>query len=153
MLFLRLLLLIVSFGFLAGAVGTVIYDIYLAFELNRILRPNDHPPESERTSTTESAAPSSTPSAVSAASSPARVRDSTPRRAVRWTLALKLVALAAVTSFAGKSLVVVPDGEAGVRVSQISGVRPGTLYPGTHLIFPLTELVVLYDVRDKVFST
>ncbi len=46
-----------------------------------------------------------------------------------------------------------PDGHAGVRVSQISGVRAGTLYPGTHLIFPLTERVALYDVRDQVFST
>ena len=67
-------------------------------------------------------------------------------------IAAKLLALAAVTSLASKSLVVVPDGHAGVRVSQISGVRAGTLYPGTHLIFPLTERVVLYDVRDQVFS-
>ena len=68
-------------------------------------------------------------------------------------IAAELLALAAITSLAGKSLVVVPDGHAGVRVSQISGVRAGTLYPGTHLIFPLTERVVLYDVRDQVFST
>jgi regulator of protease activity HflC (stomatin/prohibitin superfamily) len=152
MLFLRLLLLVVSFGFLAGAAGTVIYDIYLAFELNRILRRNDRPSKGEG-SAAESAAHSSTLSALPLASASSQPRDSAPRRAVRWTLALKLIALAAVTSFAGKSLVVVPDGEAGVRVSQISGVRPGTLYPGTHLIFPLTERVVLYDVRDKVLST
>ncbi|HSY59798.1 MAG TPA: SPFH domain-containing protein [Terriglobales bacterium] len=152
MLFLRFLLLVVSFGFLAGAAGTVIYDIYLAFELNRILRRNDRPSKGEG-SAAESAAHSSTLSALPLASASSQLRDSVPRPAVRWTLALKLVALAAITSFAGKSLVVVPDGEAGVRVSQISGVRPGTLYPGTHLIFPLTERVVLYDVRDKVFST
>jgi regulator of protease activity HflC (stomatin/prohibitin superfamily) len=149
MLFLRLLLLIVSFGFLAGAVGTVIYDIYLAFELNRILRRNDRPSEGDTSAAAESVAASSLPPAPASS----RLRTSVPRRPIRWTLVAKLLVLAAVTSFAGRSLVVVPDGEAGVRVSQLSGVRPGTLYPGTHLIFPLTERVVLYDVRDKVFST
>ena len=29
-----------------------------------------------------------------------------------------------------------PEGYAGIRFSQLSGVRPGTLYPGTHLIEP-----------------
>src|SRR6204780_640804 len=38
MLFLRLVLFVVSLGFLALAVGIVLYDVYLAFELNRILR-------------------------------------------------------------------------------------------------------------------
>ena len=38
MLFLRLLLFVVSFGFLGVAVAIVLYDIYLAFELNRLLR-------------------------------------------------------------------------------------------------------------------
>ena len=47
MLFLKVLLSIVSFGFLAGAIGTVAYDIYLAFQLDRILRRNDHAPKSE----------------------------------------------------------------------------------------------------------
>ncbi len=144
MLFLRFLLLIVSFSFLAGAIGTVVYDIYLAFELGRILRRN------ERLATIDSA---SGPDAPTASPPPPRFSPSGPRRQIRWIVAAKLIALAALTSFAAKSLVVVSDGEAGVRVSQISGVRSGTLYPGTHLIFPLTERVVLYDVRDKVFST
>ncbi len=47
MLFLKVLLSIVSFGFLAGAIGTVAYDIYLAFQLDRILRRNDDAPKSE----------------------------------------------------------------------------------------------------------
>ena len=47
MLFLKVLLSIMSFGFLAGAIGTVAYDIYLAFQLDRILRRNDRAPESE----------------------------------------------------------------------------------------------------------
>ena len=47
MLFLKVLLSIISFGFLAGAIGTVAYDIFLAFQLDRILRRNDHAPKSE----------------------------------------------------------------------------------------------------------
>ena len=154
MLFLKVLLSIISFGFLAGAIGTVAYDIYLAFQLDRILRRNDSVPESESGGTTGSAASSGASSgSPSLAQSTLRAPTGAPQRRIRWVLTAKLVALAAVTSLASKSLVVVPDGHAGVRVSQISGVRAGTLYPGTHLIFPLTERVVLYDVRDQVFST
>ncbi len=51
------------------------------------------------------------------------------------------------------TIVVVPSGRAGVRVSQLSGTVPGTLYPGTHLVLPLVQHVALYDVREKLFST
>jgi regulator of protease activity HflC (stomatin/prohibitin superfamily) len=147
MLFLRLLLLIISFSFLAGAIGTVAYDIYHSFELGRILRRNDRSDDLRVDRPAESAAAPPPPRLPQA---PPRT---SPRRPVRWTLAAKLLAIAALTSLSAKSLVVVPDGHAAVRVSQISGVRPGTLYPGTHLIFPLTERAILYDVRDHVFST
>jgi regulator of protease activity HflC (stomatin/prohibitin superfamily) len=72
---------------------------------------------------------------------------------VRWTLAKKMAAIAWLPLLLGLSIVVVPSGMAGVRVSQISGTRPGTLYPGTHFIKPLLERVALFDVRDHVFST
>jgi regulator of protease activity HflC (stomatin/prohibitin superfamily) len=42
---------------------------------------------------------------------------------------------------------------AGVRVSQISGTLPGTLYPGTHFVMPLMHRVELYNIRDQIFST
>src|SRR5277367_5241107 len=158
MLFLRLLLLIISFSFLAGAIGTVAYDIYLSFELGRILRRNDRLNDLPAESAAAPLAPGTGDAAASAPQPPPqRLPQSsprtTPRRPIRWTFAAKLIAIAAVTSLSAKSLVVVPDGHAAIRVSQISGVRPGTLYPGTHLIFPLTERAVLYDVRDHVFST
>jgi regulator of protease activity HflC (stomatin/prohibitin superfamily) len=51
------------------------------------------------------------------------------------------------------SIVVVPDGFAGVRVSQIWGARPGTLYPGVHLLTPLVDSVALYDTREQVYTT
>jgi regulator of protease activity HflC (stomatin/prohibitin superfamily) len=133
MLFLRFLLFLIGFGFLAAAVVVVLYDVYLAYELGRILRLGARTPEENQ------------PQPV-----PAPLR---PRRAIRWNAALKLVAVAALSSLAGKSIVVVPDGEAAVRVSQLSGVRAGTLHPGTHFIFPLIDRVVLFDIRDRVFST
>jgi regulator of protease activity HflC (stomatin/prohibitin superfamily) len=132
MLFLKFLLLLISFGFLLAAAGVVLYDIYLAFELDRILRRG----ESDRSS--------------AGSAQPVAPRT---RRAIRWNTAAKLLAVAAVCGLFRTSIVVVPDGEAAVRVSQISGVLPGTLYPGTHFLFPLIDRVELYDVRDRVFST
>ncbi len=137
MLFIKFLLLFAAFGFLACAAGMVLYDVYLAFELSRILRRGERP--------AEPAPPVETSARVSA--------WPRPRRVIRWDIAAKFLAIAALTGFAGSSIVVVPDGEAGVRVSQISGVLPGTLYAGTHFIVPLFDRVVLYDVRDKVLST
>src|SRR5437762_6888524 len=52
-----------------------------------------------------------------------------------------------------QSIVVIPSGMAGVRVSQISGTLPGTVYPGTHFVVPLVQYVETYDVREKLFST
>jgi regulator of protease activity HflC (stomatin/prohibitin superfamily) len=51
------------------------------------------------------------------------------------------------------SIVVVPSGMAGVRVSEMSGTVPGTLYPGAHMVMPLVEEVALFDTRDQVFTT
>jgi regulator of protease activity HflC (stomatin/prohibitin superfamily) len=143
MLFLRFLFLLVSFGFLAAAAGVVLYDIFLAFELNRLLRRGG------------SAADAAQPEQSGDATPPIqRATFSTrPRRAIRLNVAAKLGLVAALSALAGKSIVVVPDGSAGIRVSQLSGVRPGTFYPGTHLIFPLFDRVVLFDTRDKVFQT
>ncbi len=65
----------------------------------------------------------------------------------------RLMGLAVVPLLLGLSITVIPSGMAGVRVSQISGTRPGTLYAGVHLIKPFLERVVMYDVRDGVFAT
>jgi regulator of protease activity HflC (stomatin/prohibitin superfamily) len=51
------------------------------------------------------------------------------------------------------SIVVVPSGMAGVRVSQLSGTLGGTLYPGTHLMMPLIHRVEMFNVRDQLFTT
>jgi regulator of protease activity HflC (stomatin/prohibitin superfamily) len=71
----------------------------------------------------------------------------------RWPLAARLALAGWLPLLAALSIVVVPSGSAGVRVSQLSGTLGGTLYPGTHLVMPLVHHVEMYNVRDQVFST
>jgi regulator of protease activity HflC (stomatin/prohibitin superfamily) len=72
---------------------------------------------------------------------------------VRWRISLALALLAWGPLLMAFSIVVVPSGMAGVRVSQISGAEAGTLYPGVHLVTPLVEDVALFDTRDQIFTT
>ena len=153
MLFLRFLLFVVSFGFVVAAVGLVIYDVFLAFELGRLLRPGESALQKDESGPTSEAPGSAGPPVAELGANQAPVRIARTRRAIRWAAAAKLVAVAALLSLAASSILVVQDGEAAVRISQISGVRPGTLYAGTHFILPLIDRAQLYDVRDKVFST
>jgi len=74
-------------------------------------------------------------------------------RPVRWQWAARLGALALLPILLSESIWVVPSGSAGVRVSTLSGTEPGTVYPGAHLLKPFVEQVVIYDTREKVFST
>jgi len=39
-----------------------------------------------------------------------------------------------------------------VRVSQVSGTLPGTLFPGVHFITPLMDSVQTFDLRDHLFT-
>jgi regulator of protease activity HflC (stomatin/prohibitin superfamily) len=76
-----------------------------------------------------------------------------PALAARVRLAVSLAALSLIPTLLSLSVVVVPAGSAGVRVSQFSGTKSGTLYPGAHLVNPLSDRVVLYDIRDRIFTT
>src|SRR5918996_1596098 len=67
---------------------------------------------------------------------------------VRWRFASRLALLAWLPLLPALSIVVVPTGMAGVRVSQLSGTLAGPLSPGTHFIVPLIHDVELYTVRD-----
>ena len=71
----------------------------------------------------------------------------------RWRISVALVFLACVPILSAFSIVVVPSGMAGVRVSQTSGTLPGTLYPGVHFVIPLIEDVAVFDTRDQIFTT
>ena len=72
---------------------------------------------------------------------------------VRRQQAGRLAALGCILLFPALSIVVVPSGMAGVRVSQLSGTLAGTLYAGTHLVMPLVHRVELFNVRDQLFTT
>ncbi len=72
---------------------------------------------------------------------------------VRWRTSLALGMLAWGPLLVAFSIVVVPSGMAGVRVSEMSGTVPGTLYPGAHMVMPLMEDVALFDTRDQIFTT
>ena len=125
MLLLKYLLLAAAAGMFTGAAAVVVYDVCLAVQRRRILAGG--------------AEPTATPIY--------------PARPIRWLVAGKLAAIAWLPLLLGLAIIVVPDGVAGVRVSQISGVRAGTLYPGVHFIVPLVDRVVTYDLRDVMFTT
>ncbi len=73
--------------------------------------------------------------------------------ALEWRLPGRLAALSLIPMLAGFSIAVIPAGMAGVRVSQISGTLPETLYPGLHLVIPLVQSVETYDLRDQIYET
>jgi regulator of protease activity HflC (stomatin/prohibitin superfamily) len=72
---------------------------------------------------------------------------------VRWKVGVALVLLAWAPILVAMSLIVVPAGMGGVRVSQVSGTLAGTLYPGVHVVRPFVDRVVLFDTRDQLFTT
>ena len=131
MLALKYLLMILGVGLFGSAGALVAYDIFLSTQLRRLLR---------RSGTGESG------TEVGALAS-------RPFRPVRARLALQLAAAGALAILITETVAVVPDGAAGVRVSQIWGARPGTLYPGVHLITPLVDSLAIYDTREQVYST
>src|SRR5262245_39440525 len=115
MVALKWLLVILGLGLFGSAGALVVYDIYVASQLRRLLK---------RDSEREGGVGATT-------FLPAR-----PFGPVRLRRAAQLAGLASVLVLLSQSVVVVPDGSAGVRVSQIWGVRPGTLYPSVHVVTP-----------------
>ncbi|HWZ44359.1 MAG TPA: SPFH domain-containing protein [Candidatus Saccharimonadales bacterium] len=72
---------------------------------------------------------------------------------LHWTTAKWAILAAWLPLVLAGGIAVVPSGMGGIRVSQTSGTRPGTLYPGAHFITPMVDTVVLYDIRDQVLTT
>jgi regulator of protease activity HflC (stomatin/prohibitin superfamily) len=134
MLALKYLLVILGIGLFGSSGALVVYDIYLSSQLRRLLgrRGSDATGELLPEPSTE--------------------RDR-PLRPVRWGLVQRLAAAGVLPLLLAFSIAVVPDGFAGVRVSQIWGARPATLYPRVHLITPLVDSVELYDTREQVYTT
>jgi regulator of protease activity HflC (stomatin/prohibitin superfamily) len=74
------------------------------------------------------------------------------RKEFPWRTAIGLAIAAGVPMLVAGSIVVVPSGMGGVRISQIEGTLPGTLYPGVHFITPLVDNVQIFDLRDHIFT-
>ncbi len=134
MLALKYLLTMLGTGLFATAAAIVLYDIYRAAQLRRLLSEAGAEPSGGGT-----------------------LQGLTPRTSrsapIRWKLAQQLALLGILPILLAFSILVVPDGFAAIRVSQFSGVRPGTLYPGVHFLAPLVDSVVLYDTREQVYTT
>jgi len=133
MIVLKWLLVVVGIGLFGSAGALVVYDVYVSAQLRRLLRRSS-----------EEGAAGTGASALLAAR---------PFGPVRWQRALLLAGLAVVPLLVAQSIVVVPDGFAGLRVSQFWGAQPGTLYWGVHLVTPLVDTVALYDTRERVYLT
>ncbi|MGC2529434.1 MAG: SPFH domain-containing protein [Candidatus Acidiferrum sp.] len=131
MLALKYLLMILGLGLFGSSGALVAYDIFISEQLRRLLA---------RNRTAEPGAETG-------------ITAHRPFGPVRWQLVQRLAILGVIPLLLALSIVVVPDGTAGVRVSQISGARPGTLYPGVHFVVPLVDSVVLYDTREQVYTT
>src|SRR5882762_9279050 len=134
MVVLKYLLVIIGIGLFGSSGALLVYDIYLSSQLRRLLG-------RRRDLTTGELLPEDASEA------------SRPLAPIRWGLAQRLAAAGLLPLLVAFSIAVVPDGFAGVRVSQIWGARPGTLYPGVHLIIPLVDTVELYDTREQVYTT
>jgi len=157
MLVLKYLLVILGIGLFGSSGALVAYDIYLSSQLRRLLRRRrTKTPEEvagESVAAAEGEAAPLTPDDSNAEPSARGPEFNRPLRPVRWGLAQRLAAAGVLPILLAYTIAVVPDGFAGVRVSQIWGARPGTLYPGVHLITPLVDSVELYDTREQVYTT
>ncbi|HEV2135802.1 MAG TPA: SPFH domain-containing protein [Terracidiphilus sp.] len=71
---------------------------------------------------------------------------------ISWRTSVMFVIAACLPMLLAASIVVVPTGMGGVRISQIRGTEPGTLYPGLHFVEPLIESVQMFDLRDHLFT-
>jgi len=131
MLALKFLLMAVGIGLFGSALAVVAYDVYTAMRLRWLLEQSGE--------------------GVGAGGiTPMAKRPFGP---VRWRLVQQLALAGVLPVLLALSITVVPDGYAGIRVSQFSGARPGTLYPGVHFLKPLVDDIVLYDTREQVYVT
>src|ERR1700736_6960711 len=133
---LKWLLMAAGVAMFGSAAGVVAYDVYLAMEFHKLMGSAD-----------PGAAGQTGPR------SPLFWRAPSGARIPRWPLATKLFGLGLAILLLALSMSFVPEGSGGVRISQISGVQPRTLYPRIHWIVPLVQSVAVYDLRDHLFTT
>ena len=124
MLALKLLLTIAGFVLLAAAVGHLAFSVWKRIEQMR-KKPTEDGGEG--------------------ADAPEEPLE------IDWHRPLALAITGCVPLLIASSIVVVPSGMGGVRISQVSGTLPGTLYPGVHFMTPLIDSVQMFDLRDRIF--
>jgi regulator of protease activity HflC (stomatin/prohibitin superfamily) len=71
---------------------------------------------------------------------------------IAWRGQVALALVGCLPLLVATSMVVVQSGMGGVKVSQIGGTIPGTLYPGLHFVTPLVETVQMFDLREHLFT-
>jgi len=131
MLALKFLLMCLGVGLFGSAAAVVAYDVYVAARLRWLLEP----------------------SGVQGGAEGITSIRQRPFGPVRWEVARNLLLAGILPILLALSIAVVPDGFAGVRVSQLFGVRPTTLYPGVHFLTPFIDDIALYDAREQVYTT
>src|ERR1700687_2606636 len=122
---LKCLLMASGVAMFGTAAGVVAYDVYLAMQFQKLMGSGE----------------------------PGAAGKAGPSRPIRWPLAAKLFGWAWAPLLLALSVAMVPEGSGGVRISQISGVQQGTLYPGLHLVMPFVQSIAVYDLRDHLFTT
>jgi len=131
MLALKFFLMILGLVLFGSGGAIVAYDVYVAARLRWLLEQSSGQGGAEGIT----------------------LKPESPFGPVRWKLARTLALAGILPVLVALSISVVPDGYAGTRVSQLSGVRPATLYPGVHFLTPLIDTIVLYDTREQVYTT
>lgn len=97
MLFVKYLFTAIGFGFVLGAAGILIYDLYLVL-ISR------WPRRTERLS-------------LAGESAQSTLEAQPQTRALRWGTAARMAAAGVLPILLGMSITVVPSGEAGVRIN------------------------------------
>jgi len=121
---LKWLLMAAGIAMFGTATGVVAYDVYLAMQFQKLMGSGD----------------------LGAA------EKAGTRRPIRRPIAAKVFGWAWAPLLLALNLTMVPEGSGGVRVSQISGVQQGTLYPSRHLVVPFVQCITVYDLRDHMFT-
>jgi len=78
--------------------------------------------------------------------------DLSQPKEIAWRAPVALMLVAFLPLLIASGIQVVPSGMGGVRVSQVNGTLPGTLFPGVHFVTPLVDSVELFDLRDHLFT-
>jgi regulator of protease activity HflC (stomatin/prohibitin superfamily) len=124
MLLLKYLLLSLGLSLLLAAVGVIAYDIYVYLRNRRVIN------------TAESGI------------------EKVPEKEIelRTRLAGMICGAGFVALLVASTFDVVPAGHAGIRVSEVSGTEPTTLYPGVHWKSPF-QTIAIYDIRTHAMTT